>query len=345
MSRSATQYPTPFRSLVTLILASFACVSGAQDSQTVPVTVENFVRAETAMQFDRTLEFSDGVNRWFHLRQPAPLDSQTVIRMNRDTLYSAAIVDISKGATLTIPETGDRYVSVMVINEDHYINRVYHDPGTHELTMDEFDTPYVMLGVRTLVDASNPEDIEEANALQDKFKVQAQSAKHYTHPGYDEASYKTIYDAALVMGRSVPDARRTFGKKEDLEAVRHFLGTAWGWGGLPDYEAQYLNVEPNLPVGAYRLTVKDVPVDEFWSISVYNRDGYFEKNEYNSYSVNNIIGTPNPDGSFTVHFGGDPERNNFLPIIEGWNYTVRMYRPRAEILDGSWIFPGVETVK
>jgi hypothetical protein len=43
-----------------------------------------------------------------------PLDKQAVIRMNRDTLYSAAIVDISKGATLTIPDAGNRYLSVMV---------------------------------------------------------------------------------------------------------------------------------------------------------------------------------------------------------------------------------------
>ena len=28
-----------------------------------------------------------------------------------------------------------------------------------------------------------------------------------------------------------------------------------------------------------------------------------------------------------------------LPIVEGWNYTVRLYRPRAEILDGSWKCP------
>lgn len=56
-------------------------------------------------------------------------------------------------------------------------------------------------------------------------------------------------------------------------------------------------------------------------------------------------GTPNPDGSFTIHFGGDPGSTNFLPISEGWNYVVRMYRTRAEILDGTWIFPGVETIK
>ena len=43
--------------------------------------------------------------------------------------------------------------------------------------------------------------------------------------------------------------------------------------------------------GEYRLTVRDVPVDGFWSISVYNADGFFEPNERGAYSVNNITAT------------------------------------------------------
>jgi hypothetical protein len=30
----------------------------------------------------------------------------------------------------------------------------------------------------------------------------------------------------------------------------------------------------------------------------------------------------------TPHFGGDPQQPNFLPIVPGWNYIVRLYRPR-----------------
>ena len=82
-----------------------------------------------------------GVNAWSHDRAPASLDQQTVIRMNRDTLYSFVVADISSGATLTIPDAGDRYLSVMVVNQDHYINRVLHEAGEYELTTAEFDTP------------------------------------------------------------------------------------------------------------------------------------------------------------------------------------------------------------
>jgi hypothetical protein len=233
----------------------------------------------------------------------------------------------------------------MVVNEDHYINRVIHEPGEYELTVREFGTPYVNLSVRTLVDASDSADIRKANVLQDQLKIEAASAKPYTQPDYDEESYQATYAALLVLGRGMTDTRATFGSKEDVDPVRHLLGTAWGWGGLPEEEAYYLNVEPSLPVGAYQLTVRDVPVDAFWSVSVYNKDGYFEPNEQDAYSVNNLTGTPSEDGSFTIHFGGDPGSVNHLPNTEGWNYVVRFYEPRREILDGTWTFPEVEPME
>jgi len=317
----------------------------AQDEKAVLVNVENFARAETSAQFDRALAVTGGVNEWLYVRQPTPLDQQPVIRMNRDTLYSSILVDISNGATLTMPDAGDRYMSVMAVNEDHYINKVFHGAGTYELTVEEFHTPYLALVVRTLVDASDPDDIAIANALQDQFKVEANSSRPYTHPEYDAVSYQATFNALIELGRGISDTRRTFGKKEDVDPIRHLLATAWAWGGMPIEEAFYLNVDPGLSVGAYQLTVKDVLVDAFWSITVYGADGFLHENDFNAYSVNNITAMPNPDGSITVNFGGDPKDVNHLPISEGWNYVVRLYQARPEILDGTWVFPVVEPAR
>ena len=68
------------------------------------VNVDNFVRAETDRKLAAIARQAGGVNRWFHYREPTPLHRQTVIRMNRDTLYSAVVADISKNATITLPE-------------------------------------------------------------------------------------------------------------------------------------------------------------------------------------------------------------------------------------------------
>jgi hypothetical protein len=116
----------------------------------IPVNVDNFVRAETTRMM-ASIEQPVGINGWLHFRAPTPLDQQVVIRMNRDTLYSGCVVDISEPAMLTIPDSGGRYLSVMIVNQDHYINKVFHDPGTYELTSDEFDTPYVLVAARIQV--------------------------------------------------------------------------------------------------------------------------------------------------------------------------------------------------
>jgi hypothetical protein len=108
-------------------------------------------------------------------------------------------------------------------------------------------------------------------------------------------------------------------------------------------DAIYLNVTPNHNDGTtvHRLVVPAaVPVDGFWSISLYNAEGYFQKNDRNAYTVKNLTAKKNPDGSVSVQFGGcDGATPNCLPVMKGWNYMVRLYRPRKEILDGAWTFP------
>jgi hypothetical protein len=133
-----------------------------------------------------------------------------------------------------------------------------------------------------------------------------------------------------------------FGTKDAVDHDKHLLGTAAGWGGLPENEAFYVSVEPHLPVGTYRITVKDVPVDAFWSITLYNADGFMQQNAQDAYSVNSVSGVKNDDGSITVHLGGEDDRPNNLPIMDGWTYLIRLYQPRPEVLNGTWTFPAHE---
>jgi hypothetical protein len=92
------------------------------------VTAGNFVRAESNRIFADLVAVVGGVNRFHQLRVPTPVGKQGVIQMNRDTLWSHAIVDLAEAAELTVPDAGDRYLSMMVVNHDHSINRVFHDP-------------------------------------------------------------------------------------------------------------------------------------------------------------------------------------------------------------------------
>jgi hypothetical protein len=89
--------------------------------------------------------------------------------------------------------------------------------------------------------------------------------------------------------------------------------------------------------------VKDVPVDGFWSISLHKAAGFFEPNRLNAYTLNNITAKESADGSVVVQFGGrDGKVQN---CFEGWNYMVRLYRPRAEVVNGTWRFPAAQRMQ
>jgi hypothetical protein len=315
-------------------------------ADTIPVTWDTFVRAESDKYFKSYADLG-GFGKFYNIRQPTPIDAQKVIRMNRDTMYSFGVFDLTSPVTITKPDTGDRFQSMMVINQDEYVPMpVVYKPGKYTLTQDKVGTRYVMVGFRTFANANDPADIKQVNAIQDEIQVEQASAGKFQIPNWDQKSQDRLRDALLVLASTMTDTSKCFGTKEEVDPIAHLICAAYGWGGNPAKDATYLNVVPAKNDGKtpYVLTVKDVPVDAFWSISLYNAKGYFQKNEYNAYSINNITGIKNKDGSITIHFGGDPKQSNYLPIMDGWNYIVRLYRPRQEILDGKWKFPAPQEV-
>jgi hypothetical protein len=189
--------------------------------------------------------------------------------------------------------------------------------------------------------------MKAATELQDRVQVEQASVGTLEVPDWDQASLRTVRDALNVLAATKSDTSGLFGEKVKLNPVDHLLGTAVGWGGNPKEAAIYGNGVPNPNDGTtpFVLTVRGVPVDGFWSITVYNAKGFMEPNDRNAYSVNSVTAKPNADGSFTVHFGGNPESSNYLPITPGWNYTARMYRPRKEAIDGTWRFPDAQPAK
>jgi hypothetical protein len=283
-----------------------------------------------------------GIGSFRHNRTPARIDEQTVIRMNRDTLYSFGIVDLAQPARLRLPDADGRYLSAMIVNEDHFVNSVFHEAGEHTLRSDQYGSRYVLVGVRILVDPTDPADVAAVAAVQDGLAIEVGASEVFVKPDYDADSMDATRDALLTLAGGLNTFDRTFGARADVDPVRHLIGSAAGWGGLPTSEATYLGVDPKVPVGAYELVFKDVPVDAFWSVSVYNARGFFEPNTRDLYSVNSVTSDRNDDGSITVRFVASAEGDvppNAIVTPEGWNYLVRFYRPRAEILDGSWTPP------
>jgi hypothetical protein len=312
-------------------------------SPTEPVTFENYNRAQTDVNFAGVVK-SGGFGRFRHGRELAPPAQQGIVRPNRDTLYSFVIVDLDAGpVTIRLPDAGKRFMGMQIVNEDQYTVSTFYGPGAYTLSKDKARTRYAIAVVRFLVDFSNKEDVGKVHALQDAVTFNQAHPGVFQIPNWDEGSLKKVQSALQQLGTTVSDTRRMFGASEnEVDPVKHLIGSAMLWGGFPEKDALYLPTTPIQNNGAviYKLRVADVPVDGFWSLTVYNDRGYLVPNPYDAYSVSSISAKRETDGSVAIQFGGcDGKIPNCLPITEGWSYTVRLFRPRAEVLDRTWAFP------
>ena len=255
------------------------------------VTANNYVRAETDVQMKGYIASYDSFGKLAHFREPYDVDNQVTVSGNRDTLYSVGVFDLQSPLTVTPPETGGRYQSLMIVSQDHSIWSFY-GPRTGALTEEKVGTRYVFLAIRTFMDPNDEKDMKAAHRLQDAIRFEQADIANFEVPDWNKEEVEQMRDTIRVVASTVRDLSRMFGKKENLAPV-------------------------------YRMPV----------------------NKYNAYSFNNVTAKKAKDGSVTIHFGGDPEADNFLPIVPGWNYIVRMYKPGPEILDGSWTFPSPQAVE
>lgn len=311
------------------------------------VTVDNFSRAET----DRTMADYvklGGFGKFHHIRSPMPLDQQKVVRTQVDTLYSFGVFDLSAPVTITLPDSGERFMSALVISQDHSMLPVNYAPGEFTLTQEQMGTRYVIIALRVFMDAMDKKDIAKANALQDQVKVSQAKQGTFDVPKWDEQSLLKVRNALAVLASTVSDTSGFFGDKSKLDRLNFLMGTAAGWGGNPKEGAMYFTYSPAQNDGKtpYSVTLKDVPVDGFWSITVYGEDNYMKSNALGVVALNNVNAKKNKDGSVTINAGGcEDGRINCIPITKGWNYVGRTYRPRSEVVSGKWVFPEMQVSK
>ena len=148
--------------------------------------------------------------------------------------------DLDAGpVTITIPDAGKRFMSVMVVDQDHYVPAVYLRCGLAHLTRKQVGTRYVAAVVRTLVDPEDPKDVEQVHALQDALKASQKGTGTFEVPNWDQASQKKVRDALLVLSTTIGGFKNAFGARGKVDPIMHLIGTASGWGGNPDKDAAY----------------------------------------------------------------------------------------------------------
>lgn len=295
-----------------------------------PVDLNNYDVAESDIAYDNITKLV-GMNTFFHFPVGEfDLNNQTVVRMNQDTTYSAAIVNASKGASITLPESNGRYMSAMVVQNDHYIDQVFTTPGKHII---ESDTDFVMVAVRTRINPNDPIDITEVQALQKAIILSAEATEPHVLPDYNMEQLIAIRDELAAEAATKGSLNNMQGARGTVDEHMHLLGTAAGWGLLPDQNARYLSYGQKDGKGCFTANYKIPPFNQggFFSITMYNADGWIfnKKAILNEYNLDF-----NSDRTFDVHFGTcDKSAKNNIPIVDGWNFLMRVYEPNIDSLE------------
>jgi len=316
-----------------------------------PITPENYALCETQLIFADYLKKiiaatkTSGMGVFMHNLKGADPKDRAVMRINFDTLYSFAILDLAEEATLTMPETDNgRYQSAWLITEDHYNPNAFAKPGTYTLTEENMGTRYMMICMRTQVNVTDPKDIAAANVIQGKLALsQASVGSPYTasHKWDKEQMMKVRAKYMKMTTDKGYTSGEVFGKKGALTLEKHNCGTAFGWGGLTADQAAYPMYTPT-SMAPQTLTLKDVPVKAFWSITVYDKEGYPQGDVYNINSAFAEADKGTNGTVFTIHFGGDTNAANYMDTFEGWNFALRLYLPTEEFFNGTWTQPELQ---
>jgi len=304
-----------------------------QESKLVQVTKENYPTVETSRQFVIQIQRAGGINKLDRWDGITKLDNQPIVRLNQDTVYSMGVVDASKGATITLPDAGDRFMSVQFVDEHHYVYAAKYGAGTFEIPN---KTDYMYVNVRIASEQGTPEEDKLIAALQKKIVIHANSAKPFVPIKYDEASYKKTHKALLEAFNSGKyDPKTFFNIKGVVDEAGHQIGSAIGWGGGQRVDNIW-SMKPNSSDFSCQSTTFEDPKlgGGFWSFTVYNKEGFL----YAPANMNSYKAKPNADGTYTVRFGCDGKENNIKIKNDSgaWNAILRAYKPSKLVQSGKW---------
>jgi hypothetical protein len=299
------------------------------------VTRENYPTVETSRQFAIQINNAGGINKLNRFDGVAKLDDQPIIRLNQDTVYTMGVVDVSKGATVTIPDAGDRFISTTFVDSDHYVHAANYGSGTYDIPQ---DTDYIYVLVRIGSETGSAEEDAIIAELQDQIVVNANSAIPFTPIDYDEASFEATHKlllAEFMTGKH--DPKTMFNVKGVVVEEARQVGAAIGWGGGQMVDNIWSMYPDSTDFSCQSTTFED-PKNEggFWSFTVYNKDGFlFAENNANSYRAEK-----NDDGTYTVRFGCEGQANNIDTKTGNetgtWNAILRAYRPSELVQSGEW---------
>jgi hypothetical protein len=297
-----------------------------------PVTPDNYVVAETDWNFAGQ-QAQAPINTWTH-NDPATKDNQTIIRSNADVVYSLALVDVSGGATLSIPKRQNGALQLIhYMDENHLTHGVIYAGESVTLTPDDLTGgEYIYILARTQISG----DMAETITAQRSMVIDAKSARPYQSKGFDAAEVVAFRDrlntehlSGKAFGDGALDASRAFGATfDDVDQKDYYYAAAGGWGGLPPQHAQYTALVVGQGSAAKCQTITfpkpnlDFENGGFFSLTTYNAESWIAEDNF---YIGHKRMLDNGDGTMTIDFNCDTPHS--VTVSEDWNGTFRFYKP------------------
>lgn len=299
------------------------------------MTAKEYIQAESRAFFAEFIGRA-GLNAFYHFPGISSAEDRWVVSPNNDTVYSVAIVNASQGFTLDLPEVGDRFLAIQIIDENHMTPFYLYGGGSYTFTADQFESEYVVVGIRTGTDASEDDVAEILKELHPQYRITGASDVDEM-PRPDVEVLANVRSALVKEYSKLTSTANAMQPRTNLVKDWEFFTyvTAGAWGLAADANAMYTPYAlPGAKGGTcYTATYPPVPVKAFFSITVYGPENYLMSNMDNIVSSNRGVAT-NDDGSFTVVFGGENCRgkapNYAYTPEDGWNLLLRAYRPDVE---------------
>ncbi|WP_323814073.1 DUF1214 domain-containing protein [Cellvibrio sp. NN19] len=294
--------------------------------------------SESDFNFKRSLAKAP-INKWAYQSDLSRVKTQQVIRENQDGIYASAVVDVSEGATFTLPK-GNHYQIIQVIDMQNYVAGVIYAGESITITPDDLTYgTHVYLNMRVPILTDDKGGIKETLRLQKLATIEAKSAKPYVSPDFVLPLKKTEeIRAALVKdvkSGALTHTRYVNGTPYLSRPQDHLYGTAYGWGGLGLPDAAYwpfVNkskiVDGKIQPASVTFTPPSIQTERggFWSVTIYNEEGWLAKDIS---AISNTQAEPNADGTYTINFNSPGKKNNLETSVP-FAALFRFYLPDSK---------------
>ena len=336
--------------------------------------------------FNYAMRYTGGdpaqLNKWVLGAKPRLVKAgqDRVVRMNNDTFYKMAFIDLRDGPVILAAQVKDqsRFVSFQLM-DDRNVNyrNVIHPDG--EYTLYRGTVPETVRGegipvpsdlsvviVRVEVrDPGDEEDLATAAAVFNTITVEGPTADSFFEvdllSGFSEAVAAEANYRMDEAFRRIPFRLTVAGPEQEpgehVPALNHAAGTKGGWGGPGTEHSSYETIffgQDQQPLdatrGDYTVTTEAPPVDAFWSLTVYDteRGGFLHPNSRDRYHLNGSMSEPNDDGTYTFLFKQacvETDRNCLEVPAGRFDIAARYYLPSEAIRSGEWVLPPITLVE